>query len=122
MRTPLPLRTLPDAVSYALLGHGDGTDEQPAERPETRPYAKEFTGMASGRDLGGGPSAPSLADGNVDEHPCAAAYTIVDCPHCTRPVPSATDHDRVTDVCGPHPPGWRLCWCGHAWTPDTPRA
>jgi hypothetical protein len=25
----------------------------------------------------------------------------------------------AADVCGPQSPGWRLCWCGHDWTPTT---
>jgi hypothetical protein len=129
MRAPRPVRALPDASLVArpgarpdappdsLLVHGYGTDGQPAERlDESRRHTEELTGVTSGLNPGDGPGARSQDDGNTDRHP-AAVVTIVDCPRCRRPVPPATDHDRVADVCGPHPPGWRLCWCGYAWTP-----
>ena len=126
MRTPLSLRALPDALPMP----GSGTGDRSAGFPATpRPHAKELTGMTPGTNPGKGsgewPSAesggrsavPHYAYAALNERPPATGHTIVDCPCCGRLVPPATDHDRVTDVCGPHPPGWRLCWCGHAWIP-----
>jgi hypothetical protein len=49
--------------------------------------------------------------------PGQAVSGHVGCPRCGLVVAPASDTDRATDVLGPHPPGWRLCWCGHAWTP-----
>jgi hypothetical protein len=117
-RAPRPVRTLPDASPDAspnalldgrrdaLLAHGFGIDGQPAERADdTRPYTEELHGVTSGLDTGDGSSAPSQDDGNTDRHASAVADTIVDCPRCTRPVPPATDHDRVTRCVWPAPAG-----------------
>jgi hypothetical protein len=64
--------------------------------------------LVQGNDLGHG-------------HDLVAVSGRADCPRCGWSVPPASDIDRAADVLGPHPPGWRLCWCGYAWTPTAAR-
>jgi hypothetical protein len=57
--------------------------------------------------------------GQDRQHPTVIALPgHVSCPSCGLLVAPASDTDRATDLLGPHPAGWRLCWCGHAWTPS----
>jgi hypothetical protein len=61
---------------------------------------------------------------NLDHTDVARAEAVLantPCPRCQLVIPPASDEERTTDVMGPQPPGWRLCWCGHAWIPEQGR-
>jgi hypothetical protein len=58
---------------------------------------------------------------HADAVPAGAVSNDAICPNCQLVVPPASDEDRANDVMGPQPPGWRLCWCGWAWTPEQGR-
>lgn len=68
--------------------------------------------------LKGGAENLITTDGPVTDDQPATPPAGTSCPRCHQLVPPATDHDRTHDPFGPHPAGWRLCWCGHAWTPN----
>lgn len=65
--------------------------------------------------------AQAKALDDADAAPAGAVPINDICPSCQLAVPPASDEDRANDIMGPQPPGWRLCWCGWAWTPGQDR-